>query len=125
MPKYRNTDLTVRCQSIMIQNPDSVITPSAKPSIEFQRELVVEVAGERGKRPLNNCRIAYTADNMTTEVAEIDPATDQPTGNTFTYADFYKMCYSVFGHASMLQDQADISREQLMQLAQQTGQPVM
>lgn len=121
MPKYRNTELNVRCPHVMIQNPDSVENPGVKPVVDFARELVVEVAGERGKRQLSPCRIIYTADNINTEVPVVDPATDQPTGEKITYGDFYKYFYSIFAKASIDQDTIDMAREQIALVTNQSG----
>lgn len=121
MAKYRNTELTTRCPHITIYNPDTTENPGAQPMIDFARELVVEVAGERGKRQLSQCRIIYTQENINTEVPLVDPATDLPTGETFTYGEFYQYFYSVFNKASADQDAIDMAREQISIVTADSG----
>jgi len=124
MPKYRNTELSVRSPQIIIHNPDQADNPQAAPVIDFMRELVIEVAGERGKKQLSTSRVIYTADNINTEVPVLDPETDEVIeGETITYSKFYQYFYSIFAKVSTDQDAQDMAREQMIALANAAGMP--
>ena len=118
MTTYRDTGLTVRCDRIMINNPDKVENPNAHASMQFDRSVVVEQAGlGRSYKQVTSCLLNYIND-PNEKGYNGNKTFALPTGlvngvNELTNDQFYGICAALFDNASALQDIKDIAREQL------------
>lgn len=122
MPTYKDTNIKVKSPYIQIHNPDLSAHPGAKPFIEFQRILSQEVSGEKLEKQIAPCRLFYTQQSAEATFQEINPLTDEPTEVEYTYDDFYKICYSLFCHATKTQDNIEITAEAAAQAMLASGQ---
>jgi hypothetical protein len=85
-----------RCYSIMVDNP-----LGGPATITFNEEKVMVIGEEVVKNPLTMCRKKFNSP-MTFPLR--NPQTGEPTGQTMTHLEVYKILHSLYIHTAMQRD---------------------
>lgn len=93
---YQETTLSgtsyIRSNSVQVANPLTGVK-----AISFMEEQVINLdGGEQIIRPQGGFQEPFTADNLLTEFALINPETGAPLGSTMTYQGLYVALYSLY-----------------------------
>lgn len=80
-----------RCRTVTVINPHS--STNQTPMAYFQEEKAVAFGDTVLLSDRGSCGIAF---DESASVPILDPQTGQPTGQTFTHADLYKMLFSLY-----------------------------
>jgi hypothetical protein len=102
MPNYKETPLAgtsyTRCNQVLIHNP-----LGAPPRIKFDEQAVI--SSNSGNVVTGAGSIDLVFDPAKT-IALLNPATNQPTGTSMTYAAVYAILYSAYIQAALERDAA-------------------
>ena len=91
-----------RCRAVTVINPHPSTGQIAKAYFQEEKAIAFDntvLLSDRG-----SCGVGFDAEAT---VAMLDPQTGQPTGQTFTHADLYKMLFSLYMEAAKKRDETD------------------
>jgi hypothetical protein len=109
MPNYKEQTVTgeswQRCQQVVVENHRS-----AAPSVRFDEEKVVALAGgEESRKPMGSLVMPYDPQSA---IEMRDPTTGELTGETVTQGAVYEIMYSAYMQAALARDEAAQSTEE-------------
>lgn len=91
-----------RCRAVTVVNPHA--STGEKIMAYFQEEKAIAFDNTVLLSNRGSCGVAFDA---AATVAMLDPQTGQPTGQTFTHADLYKMLFSLYMDTAKKRDETD------------------
>jgi hypothetical protein len=91
-----------RCRAVTVVNPHA--STGQTPMAYFQEEKAIAFDNTVLLSDRGSCGVEFDA---AATVTMLDPQTGQPTGQTFTHADLYRMMFSLYMDAAKKRDETD------------------